>query len=92
MRDPGLFFFPLSDQSKAGAIQLEGPVLSRRIPDFLCLCLNEASRSDKIGLLEIRAADAEGYPTGDWAEFEDVPDIEDALALLPEDAAVISWL
>ena len=85
MRDPGLFFFPLADKSQAGAIDLEGSILSRRIPDFLCLCLNEASDSDRIGMLEIRSADEEGYPTGEWAQFDDVPEIEDALHLLPQE-------
>ncbi len=85
MRDQGLFFFPLADKSQAGAIDIEGAILSRRIPDFLCLCLNEASDADKIGLLEIRSADEEGYPTGEWAEFDEMPEIEDAMALLPQE-------
>ena len=79
---PGIFFFPLCEPIPVGLTGMEQGVLARRIPDFLCICLND-NGLDRAGLLEIRAADEHGVPTGDWASFDEPPDPDDIQNFLP---------
>ena len=91
---PGIFFFPLIEAEPVNVMGLEQGVLARRLPDFLCIFLNQGN-GEKIGLLELRAADPDGQPTGEWAEFKELPEPSEVLDLLPREgvqAAVIGTL
>jgi len=91
---PDIFFFPLTELRPVAALGLENGVLARRIPHFLCLCLNDRGR-DRVGFMEMRAADKDGRPTGEWASFSEVPDPDEILSFLPEtgvEAAVVGSL
>lgn len=94
MKHPGIFFFPLSEPTPVDVSGLEQGVLARRIPDFLCICLNDRGR-DNASLLEIRAADENGELTGDWASLPDLSPPGEAMSFLPDDgvqAAVVGTL
>ncbi|MEZ5990617.1 MAG: hypothetical protein R3F30_16185 [Planctomycetota bacterium] len=84
MTHPGILFLPLADLTKATGLGLPAGVLARRIPDFLCLLLNEGMDEDRVGMLEVREADDQGMPTGEWVQLDEVPETEEVLELLPE--------
>jgi len=94
MDHPDIFFFPLTEPRPVEALGMEDGVLARRIPDFLCLCLNDRG-GDRVGFMEMRAADQNGRPTGEWASFAEIPDPDEILSFLPEngvEAAVVGSL
>ncbi|PIE24777.1 MAG: hypothetical protein CSA62_02805 [Planctomycetota bacterium] len=84
MDRPVLYFFPFSEPE---SIELHGfarGVLSRRLPDFLCLCLNER-RDGSAELLEIRETDEQGVPTGRWVTLTGEMEPEEAMGVIDED-------
>lgn len=94
MEHPGIFFFPFSEPEPVDVTGLEPGVLSRRIPDFLCICLNDNGR-ENAGLLEIRAADEDGVPTGNWLALDQAPEADDVMSFLPNNgvtAAIVGTL
>jgi tetratricopeptide (TPR) repeat protein len=83
MENTNIFFFPFAEPKEMTLGDTASSILARRIPDFLCICLN-SGEEDRVGMLEIRAANEEGEPTGDWARFREEPTWEEALYLLPD--------
>lgn len=84
MDRPALYFFPFAEPESIELRGLQPGVLSRRIPDFLCLCLNELE-DGSAELLEIRETDEHGLATGRWVTLRSVMDAEEAMELLEED-------
>ncbi len=94
MEYPGIFFFPFSEPTPIQIGGMGSGLLARRIPDFLCICLNEDGQ-EHAGLLEMRAADENGIPTGDWAEWTELPAPGDIMSFLPVEgvrAAIVGTL
>ncbi len=83
MENTNIFFFPFAEPKEMTLGETATSILARRIPDFLCICLNSGD-DDRVGMLEIRAANERGEPTGDWARFREEPSWEEALYLLPD--------
>jgi tetratricopeptide (TPR) repeat protein len=84
MERPALYFFPFTQAEPIELRGLEPGVLSRRIPDFLCLCLNELD-DGCAEMLEIRETDEEGVPTGKWVTLTGEMDGAEAMELLDEE-------
>ncbi|MCB9891901.1 MAG: tetratricopeptide repeat protein [Planctomycetes bacterium] len=83
MDRPAIYFFPLSEPMPIDVRTVPPGVFARRIPDFICTCLNDDGM-EHASLLEIRAADSDGIPTGDWANFEELPDPADLFQFVPD--------
>lgn len=86
MQRSATYFFPLSEPLPIDVCGTPAGVFARRIPDFICTCLNDDG-SEHASLLEIRAADSDGVPTGEWAHFEEMPDPIDLFEFLPDPSA-----
>ncbi|HHI79777.1 MAG TPA: tetratricopeptide repeat protein [Planctomycetes bacterium] len=82
IENTNIFFFPFAEPKEMTLGETASSILARRIPDFLCICLN-SGEEERVGMLEIRAANEQGEPTGDWARFREEPSWEEALFLLP---------
>ncbi len=91
MERSGIYFFPFSEPKPVAVSGLAPGLLARRIPDFLCMCLNGTDAAEA-ELLEIRLTDNEGVPTGEWATLEDLPDPDDAMSFVPEEAGHVRAL
>ncbi len=86
MDRPAIYFFPLSEPLPVDVQTLPPGVLARRIPDFVCTCLNDDGL-EHASLLEIRAADDAGIPTGDWAHFDEMPEPSELFQFVPDPRA-----
>ncbi len=79
--EPDVFFLPLSVPELDAFDDLDAGVLSRRLPHFLHLLLNEGDQAPT-GLLEVQSPPDEG-PVH-WVTLEEPIDPDEALQLLPD--------
>ncbi|MDP6930522.1 MAG: tetratricopeptide repeat protein [Planctomycetota bacterium] len=84
---PSIFLLPLAVPYSDSFEDLDPGVLSRRIPDFLQLILNQ-DEAGPIGMLEIHTPIDDGKIK--WVTPEEAPDQQDAFSMIPSSERVSS--